>query len=257
MPYLSYLPITESNEVAAFLQKIPLAMDRGRFADFVLGFPHRYLSSTAPVEVVKHFALMESLRDKPVISSLSRDGELWKLCLVAQDRRALFSYIAGTLTCFGMNIVSAEAFANANSFVLDTFTFADLEQCFARDGETRQFQVVLEEAIEGKADIVSLLRPRLEALKASAEDRLEVTFDDDSHPHATLLTLSGPDHVGLLYLVSRQLAREGLNIEMAYVETSAGSVKDRFYVSADGGKLDAPRKSALARNLGRLGAIID
>jgi hypothetical protein len=53
-------PITDAAEVAAFLSRLPLAIDRERFTRFVLGFPHGYLEATSPAEVLKHFALVES-----------------------------------------------------------------------------------------------------------------------------------------------------------------------------------------------------
>ncbi len=72
MKHLALRPIVEPREVGAFLQRVPLAVDRGHFIDFVLGFPHKYLAGTPAAEVLKHYVLMEALRDKAVISSLSR-----------------------------------------------------------------------------------------------------------------------------------------------------------------------------------------
>ena len=72
------LPITEPKEVTAFLQRVPLSVDRGRFTDFVMGFPHSYLAATSAGEVLKHYMLMECLREKPVISSLSREDPFVK-----------------------------------------------------------------------------------------------------------------------------------------------------------------------------------
>ena len=51
-PMHDFLPITDEREVQAFLDQIPLRVDRERFTRFVLGFPHRYLQLTAPVETV-------------------------------------------------------------------------------------------------------------------------------------------------------------------------------------------------------------
>jgi len=219
---LALLPITEPREVAAFLQRVPLAVDRGRFSDFVMGFPQRYLAATAAAEVLKHFMLMEALRDKAVISSVSREGMLSKLLLVARDRSALFSRIAGTLSSFGLDIVGAEAFANANQLVLDTFTFVDSGESLADDGQRRQFQVLLEEVVEGKVDLAPQLEDRLVPVRRDlAREALEVTFDDDAHPDATAVGIKGRDHFGLLYLVTRSFAQGGYNRS---VQTRSGSL---------------------------------
>jgi UTP:GlnB (protein PII) uridylyltransferase len=248
------LPITEAREVSAFLQRVPLAVDRGHFADFVLGFPQKYLATNSAAEVLKHYMLMEALRDKAVISSLSRDGVLSKLCLVARDRSALFSRIAGTLSSVGMDIVGAEAFANANAFVLDTFTFVDGSNRFADDAHRRQFQVLLEEVVEGKADVSESLTSRLaETRELLATEPLGVAFDAESYPEATALTVTGADHFGLLYLLTRALSQGGYNIEMAYIETPGGRVRDIFYLTRGGEKLTGEMQGDVKARLSTLG----
>jgi UTP:GlnB (protein PII) uridylyltransferase len=247
-------PIIEAKEVAAFLQRVPLAVDRGHFVDFALGFPHKYLASTPAAEVLKHYMLMETLRDKAVISSLGREGSLSRLCLVARDRSALFSRIAGTLSTFDMDIVGAEAFANSNSRVLDTFTFADPRSRFADDSERRQFQVLLERVVEGQEDVAPRLSERLVAVhRALAADPLEVTFDDAAHPEATAVTVSGPNHFGLLYLLSRGFSEGGYNIEIAYVETPEDRVRDQFFLTRGGAKLTPDAQQDVRARIAGLG----
>ena len=251
---LALLPIVEPREVGAFLQRVPLAVDRGHFVDFVLGFPHKYLAATPAGEVLKHYMLMESLRGKAVISSLSREGSLSKLCLVARDRRALFSRLAGALSSFGMDIVGAEAFANANSLVLDTFTFVDPQKRFADDSQRRHFQVFLEHVVEGKEDVGAVLRDRLDAVRrALREQPLGVTFDDEAHPDATAAVISGPNHFGLLYLLSRCFSEGGYDIEIAVVETPDQNVRDQFYLTRDGARLTRDMQADLADRVAGLG----
>jgi len=144
MPPIEYFPITDEREVGAFLDRIPLAVDRERFTRFVLGFPHHYLAATSPVEMVKHFALVTSLGRRAAITALAREGALWKLVVVASDRKFLFARIAGSLSFFGANILSAEAFANTEAVVLDIFTLADQRGRFEESEERRRFQAFLE-----------------------------------------------------------------------------------------------------------------
>ncbi len=247
VPRFEELPITEPEEVRAFLRKLPLAVDGERFTRFVLGFPHRYLASTSPVEIVKHYALMGSLGGRAVISSLSREGPLWKMCLVARDRSFLFARIAGSLGCFGMNIVAAEAFTNANALVLDTFSFADRAARFADEGERRRFQAFLEDVVEGKEDL-----EHSEIVQAPGP-ALALQWDDDSHPAASRLSVEGRDRLGLLHIISRHLSEAGCSIEMAIIETPGERVRDEFYLTEDGGKVTAETKRGIGAALGRLG----
>ncbi len=235
-------------EVEAFLKSIPFSVDRAGFLSFALGFPQRYLATTSPPEVVRHYALMESLGGRAVISSLAREEEVWKLSIVAKDRRALFSRIAGALSCFGMNIVAAEAFANANSLILDTFRFADREGFFADGGERRRFQVFLEDVVEGKADVEAELAKHPETASLRT-DPLTLEWSDEVHPTATRLSVGGRDRFGLLYRLSRAISDSGLNIEMAYIDTPGEQVRDEFFLTNDGARLTASERTSLTETL--------
>jgi len=241
------LQLIDEGEVQAFVSRLPIAVNRQNFSNFVLGFPKRYVRQTLPTEIVKHYVLAESLGAKTVISSISRGTEIWKLCLIARDRSFLFCRIAGTLSCFGMNIVSAEAFANASALVLDTFTFTDPEDYFATDRHRRHFQVLLEDVVEGKTDIEPLVRKRADRL--GFHESVGVTWDNDVHPLASCLTIDARDHFGLLYLLSRCIADAGYNVEAAYITTQNERARDEFYLSRDGKKLSPAMQEGLERKL--------
>src|SRR5207245_6852829 len=180
--------------------RIPVVVDRERFTRFVLGFPHHYLQSTSPVDIVAHFALVSTLGTRTAVSRLSREGAGWKLVVVAADRRALFTRIAGSLSVFGANITAAEAFSNRESVVLDTFGLTDVEGRFAQPEEGRRFQVFLEKAIDGQVDLARELESRGGPVRAA----LDLGWDDGAHPSTTLLTVEGEDAFGILYAISRR-----------------------------------------------------
>ena len=244
MPTFGYLPITDEREVRTFLDRIPLAVDRDRFTRFVLGFPQHYLAATSPVEIVKHFALVTSLGRRPAISALAREGSLWRLVVVASDRSFLFARIAGSLSSFGANILSAEAFANTEAVVLDTFTLSDPRGRLEEPEERRRLQVFLEGVIEGRVDLEQVLLAEA-AWPEPAAMSLALEWDDEVHPTCTLLRLRGRDSFGLLYAVSRRLSAAGCNIEIAHIETPGGEVRDEFYLTKGGAKLADDAKRSL------------
>lgn len=253
MVEFSYLPVTEPQEVRDFLARLPLAVDREHFTRFCLGFPRRYLATTSPVEIVKHYALMESLGSRPAISSLAREGDLWKICVIARDRTFLFSSIAGSLSMFGLNIVGAEAFANRNSVILDTFTFQDVKKRIEDGAERRRFQAYVEEVAEGKRDLEAELANKREA-RAAGTRSLHFAWEDEAHPTATLLKVRGDDRFGLLHDLSRALSEAGCGIEIAHIETVGGAVRDDFYLTRGGAKLQASDKAEVLGRLGSMGA---
>jgi len=243
-----FLPITAEGEVHSFLDQIPLRVDRERFTRFVLGFPRHYLESTPAVELVAHFALVATLGPRVAASRLARDGSGWKLDVIAADRRYLFSNIAGSLSFFGADIVAAEAFSNSQSLVLDTFRVADGSRRFEQAEEGRRFQAFLEKVVLGEVDLERELAGQGPAPRVP----LALDWDDDAHPVATRLVVSGPDAFGLLHALSRRLSDAGCSIEIAHVETDGGRIRDTFFLTAAGARLGAADRARVAAALGAL-----
>lgn len=245
-------PIADQDEVEKLLEELPVAIHKKNFADFVLGFPRNYLISTPRVEIVKHYFLMENLGKKLVVSFLSREHDLWKLHLVARDRHFLFSRIAGTLSCFGMDIVSAQACSNTTSLVLDIFQFSDPDKHFENDTNRHNFRHFLEAVIEGRKTLKTLLEERQQQMAPLTKEPFAATTDNTVHPSATYLALNCHNHFGLLYLVSSVICQEGHDIEIAYIQTLGQQAHNEFYLTHQQKKLTAPMQNTLKVNLASL-----
>lgn len=249
-----YQPVTDPDEIESLLSDLPLVIEREKFVDFVLGFPRRYLQQTSAVELVKHFLLTEKIGPSGVISSLTKIRSGWKLNVLTRDQRFLFSRIAGVLSYFGVDIRTAEAFANRRQLVLDTFYFSDSETDFEDAQKRQRLQALLEEVIHGGTDIRALLnetRPDFAKLRI---EELGMEFDNALHPDATRLRLSCKDRFGLLYLLSDFLSREGLDIEMADAYTENGLARDDFFLTREGRKLTDVEQEELVRRFDKLAA---
>jgi [protein-PII] uridylyltransferase len=73
-----------------------------------------------------------------------------------------------------------------------------------------------------------------------------VTVDNSLSDTHTVVEVRAPDRLGLLYLVTRALAAEGLDIATAKIATDRDHALDAFYVQGRaGGKVESP--DALAR----------
>jgi [protein-PII] uridylyltransferase len=247
MPSFDDPPITDEREIRDFLQQTPIAVDEAAFTRFVLGFPHSYLARTSPVEVLKHFALLDGLGNRASTSALSREGSAWKLVVVAQDRQFLFSQIAGSLAVFGANILEAEAIANTSGIVLDIFRIAARGEPWQESRERRRFQSFLEGVLLGQTSLEEAVT--LDTTPTSSL-RLELDWDDAALRTGTLLRIQGRDSIGLLYRITRCLSEAGCNIEFAHVETPEGTVRDEFVLTSGGKKLEPAAKEQVARRLG-------
>jgi [protein-PII] uridylyltransferase len=220
---------------------------------FLEGFPRRYLTVHSTAEIAAHFALSQKLRTEPVQTDLRATDHVFSLTLLTADRPALFASIAGVLAGWGMNIIKADAFANAAGMVLDTFLFADLHRTLQLNPtEIERFRRSLSDVVNGVAPLEPLLKGRDIASRARPPKvavETQMSFDDTSSEHSTLLEIMAQDRPGLLYDVGSSLASLGCNIEVALIDTEGQKVIDVFYLTEQGGKLTAAKQESLRQAL--------
>ena len=220
---------------------------------FLEGFPRRYLAVHSAAEIAAHFALYQKLKSEPVQTELQVRKHAFSLTLLTADRPALFATISGVLAGWGMNIIKADAFANAAGKVLDTFHFSDLHRTLELNPtEIDRFLASLKDVMNGKAPLEPLLKGRESASRARAPKvtvETRIGFDDTSSDHSTLLEIVAQDRPGLLYDIGSSLARLGCNIEVALIDTEGQKAIDVFYLTEQGKKLSAEKQEQVREAL--------
>lgn len=219
--------------------------------EFVEGLPNRYLRTHSIEEVHAHAALAAEAAEKGVAIELRRQGGYWRAVVIATDREFLLAGMAGALASFGMNILKAEAFANARGLIVDTFTFADpLRTLELNPSEVDRLRDTLIRVILRKQDVKKLLASRRHAPVAKpGQIEPRVVFNNDASQSATLIEIVAEDRPGLLYDLASAMSGAGCDIVVVLLDTEAHRALDVFYVTAGGAKLGADKQSDVRKRI--------
>jgi [protein-PII] uridylyltransferase len=230
------------------IQELPESLAQS--AEFVKGFPTRYLRARSTEEIQAHTRLYEVSRSSGVAVQLDEVEGVYKLTVIARDMPALFASFAGAMSSFGLDIVKAEAFSNAEGVILDTFIFADPKRTLQLNpSEAERLQDLIRRVALGKTDARRLFRnrPHRESKRRTIEP--QVQFDSEVHETATLVEIMAEDRPGLLYSLATVFSSNGCNIDTVLIDTKGQRAIDVFYVAQNGKKLSSESQDILKEQL--------
>lgn len=226
---------------------------------FLEGFPQRYLRTRSPEQIRTHFAMAKCLNQDAVQLDFHASPDRNDITLVTRDHAGLFARVSGALAGWGMNIVSADAFANAQGVVVDSFRFTDTFKTLEMNPEERtRFVASIHDAMLDGATMEKMLksRKRTRARAPLVEVQTKVEFDSNASSHSTLMQVVAQDTPGLLHALAVTLGAARCNIEVAVIDTEGETAIDVFYLTRDGqplpeselAEIGAQIESAIATN---------
>ncbi len=219
-------------------------------ADFIKGFPLRYLRAHSPAEIAEHLQLYERSRPTGVAVRLDHMEAAYRLTVVARDKPSLFASFAGAISSFGMDILKAEAFSNATGVILDTFVFGDPKRMLQQNpGEADRLIDLIPRIALGKTDANRLMRGRGLPDTGKRAAPSQVQFDSEACPGATLVEIETEDRPGLLYNLATVFSSNSCNIDVVLVDTKGHRAIDVFYVAQGGRKLSPDMQARLKEKL--------
>ncbi len=252
---LSRVYVTTHHELTRELQtdRIAAASDvEGDKEGFLKGLPVRYLRTHSPEEIALHLDLERRRKEAEIALEIRRTEGGYSLTVLAKDRLQLFASVAGALSSFGMNILKAEAFANQQGTILDTFVFADPTRTLELNpSEMDRLISTIERVLLGRVLVKDLLRYRVKPAPPTKRAGIHprVSFDNQVSETATLVEIVAEDRPGLLYDVAAALSSSGCSIDLVLVDTEAHKAMDVFYVSVQNHKLKDDMMSLLESRL--------
>ena len=221
------------------------------FLKFLEGLPTRYLRTHTRDEIERHRALARRSDEYGAAVEVTQQKGSFLATVLAVDRPGLFASICGALASFGVNIVKAEACANASGLALDRFRFTDpLRTLELNPTEIDRLRKLVERVALGVEDVKMLLKRR----RPPAPGRITrlapvVRFNNEVSDTATLVEFVGEDRPGLLYDLATAFSGAGCDIELVLIDTEGHKALDVFYVKGGGAKLDDALATLLKQSL--------
>jgi [protein-PII] uridylyltransferase len=215
---------------------------------FVEGFPERYVRTRPSKVIYGQFQLAQQLKSEAVQLEFDYAPDTSAITLVSRDRPGLFAAISTALAAWGMNVVTAEAFANAGGVVVDSFRFQDTFRTLElNESERERFVASVHDVVEGRVSAEALLSGRRRGRRKSPRVVVEtsVEFDDGASANSTLMQVVAQDVPGLLRTISVTLSEMRFNVEVALVDTEGETAIDVFYLTQNGNRLTAAQKREL------------
>ncbi len=228
---------------------------------FLLNMPDSYFLSTPEEAVPAHFQLLSRFAHRdgdsssdPYRASLVHfpEREFSELTIVTHDRPGLFAMLTGVLAVQGLNVASARITTSREGIALDVFRLSHLDQqalVMEPDTWTRVY-ARLGAVLRGERKVEEIFRaarPPAFLRKPNPRVPTEVTVDNSVSPDYTVIDVTAPDRMGLLFTLTYSLFQLGVEIHLAKITTNVDQVLDVFYVTdRAGAKITDPDSLAKA-----------
>ena len=162
-----------------------------------------------------------------------------RLTIMEIDRPGVFGRVAGALSLCGLDVLEAVAHTEYG-MVLAVFRVAPST---TREIDWDSVCVFVQDSVRGRVAIGARLSERMRTyslqLSQQYPERVvgtDVKIDNETSSTATVIEVSAPNGMGLLYQITHALSSLDLNILSAKVQTLGADVVDSFYVLDNEGK---------------------
>jgi [protein-PII] uridylyltransferase len=238
------------------------------FVDATLNaLPSRYVYANSAAGIIKHLALIHEAQGKAsLVRELDISEPYFEICVVADDRPGLLSYIAASLAAAKIKVIGAQIYSfhvpGGPKRAVDMFWVrAGQEAANARRLLPRVEQY-LSDILAGKVQAVDLIRGEKQSMRWNYRPapavETEIVIDNRSATRHTVVEVITQDRRDLLFWLSTAMYREEVTIDLAKINTEGERVADVFYVTnRDGSKLDDDQVKSAERRVQSTLAMIE
>ena len=175
---------------------------------------------------------LEPLSRVAVIFLASPISDTTELLIYAKDQSGLMARISGALAIEGVNILSADITTSKDGMALDVFV---VQNAMGKALEEGPQLIQLEQKLT--QFVTNPVLPPFQWHDNQTTLQRRSTFDvplsihiDDSLDIFTILEVTSLDRVGLLFTITREIERHGIQIRTAKITTYGERAVDVFYV---------------------------
>jgi [protein-PII] uridylyltransferase len=218
---------------------------RGGVETHLRDLGERYFIAFSPADIVRHMECLDEAAREGFAMRSERNDEtnLSQVVVCTRDRSGLFAEITGCFASQLIDVNDSALFTRADGITLDCFTVANAVR-------RRPLTKTQEQAVEKVLRAVLLEGEEVETVLEQAQRRLfgllqpslavptRVDFDNDSSATHTVIDVQSGDRTGILYSMAKAIAECGLDIANARIVTDAQRVRDSFYVTMQGAKIE-------------------
>jgi [protein-PII] uridylyltransferase len=166
-----------------------------------------------------------------VRARLSPEGEGLQVLVYAPDQSDLFARICGYFDASGFSILDARIHTTHNGHALDTFQVVAPTLSDHYRELTAMVENNLAQTIDQRGPLPTPNKGRLSRRVKSFPVTPRVDLRPDEKAQRWLLSVSASDRAGLLYCISRVLAKNGISVQLAKITTLGERVEDTFLIS--------------------------
>ena len=182
-------------------------------------------------------------------------GSHWDVAVVMPDRPGLLSRICAGFATMRLSIASSQVYTRVDGLVIDLFSV--IPTGVPEFTDSRSLEALCEERIAKARDLASkeldaMVREHILRWEASVRRIMVPAVSVEVHDHAsddyTVLDITAPDRLGLMYDLTAHLSRRQWVIHSARVWTEADRAIDSFYLTtAEGRRIpeDEARREAV------------
>jgi [protein-PII] uridylyltransferase len=197
--------------------------------------PPGYPDAWTPAEMAQHIRLMwPAPAGDEVRLEVAQGGPADDLTLALEDRPGLLAITSGVLALHNISVLGGRFATRSDGVALQALHVVDALGRGIDEERWGRVRRDIPRVLRGELALEAALREKAQGYRWQQPGRRRiaprVVVDARSSDRATLVEVHAEDRVGLLHAVTHALFAEGLDINVAKVDTLGREVVDVFYV---------------------------